>query len=377
MAATNRCRRARSQLTSCYYEGFLEKKSIKDKMGRKLWASLCGDSLFFFNKPKDSVYIDKLELSDLMSVSDDHGRERNLNAAGFTMHMKKEDIKMILSVPLSLNLLPGQIHMMKEIIDKEKRRQQVVASPPAPQSYDPYVCVVPEMPLCFHYVSRIEAEILLEKNSSEGNLLLRPGHDGTSFALTTRQEINGSVFKHYRVSRKHEGGFTIDLESPITCATLQDVVNRMVEKAGGVFVPLEVEDHYAKNISIVKENEENGELTEHCPKPMAPSSPPAPPPKPVGKSQRSSSEPTTSENQYLNTSDARNYDEIDEGAFALPTAKPRPPESERKALFPPGYKNIRSNSLSGTSKPTPNLGQQYVVMNELAQVISSRRAGQE
>jgi len=40
-------------------------------------------------------YIEKLELSDLNSVSDDCCHDRNLNAAGFTLHMKKEDIKMI------------------------------------------------------------------------------------------------------------------------------------------------------------------------------------------------------------------------------------------------------------------------------------------
>ncbi|XP_016128574.1 actin cytoskeleton-regulatory complex protein sla1-like [Sinocyclocheilus grahami] len=95
MAAANRFKRVRSQLPSCYYEGFLEKKSIKDKMGRKLWTSLCGNSLFFYNSTKDSVYIEKLELSDLVSVSDDCCRDRNLDAARFTLHMKNEDIKMI------------------------------------------------------------------------------------------------------------------------------------------------------------------------------------------------------------------------------------------------------------------------------------------
>lgn len=40
-------------------------------------------------------YVEKLELTDLITVSDDCCRDRNLNAGGFTLHMKNEDIKMI------------------------------------------------------------------------------------------------------------------------------------------------------------------------------------------------------------------------------------------------------------------------------------------
>lgn len=44
---------------------------------------------------------------------------------------------------------------------------------------------------CFEKVSRSEAEVLLERYPDRGNLLLRPGRDGTSFAVTTRQDLNG------------------------------------------------------------------------------------------------------------------------------------------------------------------------------------------
>ncbi|XP_077080283.1 signal-transducing adaptor protein 2b isoform X1 [Siphateles boraxobius] len=384
MAAANRHRRVRSQLPTCYYEGFLEKKSIKDKMGRKLWTSLCGNSLFFYNNTKDSVYIEKLELSDLISVSDDCCRDRNLNAAGFTLHMKNEDIKMIapslearelwkgytlsvskLSVP-TLNLLPGQIHMMKEIIDKETKRQRLLSAPPPSQNTDPYICFVPDMPHCYHNVNRVEAEILLERNSDKGNLLLRPGQDGTSFALTTRQDINKPVFKHYRVSRRPEGGFIIALETPITCATLHEVVAYLVEKAGGVLVPLLIEEHYEKNFVIVKPNEENGEISEHCLRNVPSPTPPVPPPKPGTRNLRPSSESFTHENEYLNCSDTAEY-EVDQATCTRPPVLPRSPagrclphqismpvdlnnsDGERKALVPPGYckTSSRSNSLSG------------------------------
>nr|XP_021333910.1 signal-transducing adaptor protein 2 isoform X1 [Danio rerio] len=414
MAAANRNRRGRAQLPPCYHEGFLEKKSIKDKMGRKLWTSLCGDSLFFFNSSKDSVYIEKLELSDLNSVSDDGSRERNLDAAGFTLHMKKEDVRMIapslearelwkgymlsiakLSVPVSLNLLPGQIHAMKEVIEKEKTRQRLPSASPPEQNFDPYVCVLPDMPMCFHKVSRVEAEILLERNPNDGNLLLRPAQDLSlsSFSLTTRQEVNGkSIFKHYRVFRRPEGGFVINLDSPINCATLHDVVNSMVEKTGGVLVPFHMEKHYDQVLVYVEKNEENGELSTHCAKPDASSTPPVPPPKPVTKAQRSSSE-----NEYRNIPRGGDYEQ-DEAASPAPPVQPRVPgdtktrhlpyqysmpqetntssDCERKALVPPGYgkKPLRSNSLSDMPKNAPK---QQIVMDELAKVINSRRPIQE
>lgn len=44
---------------------------------------------------------------------------------------------------------------------------------------------------CYHSVSRLEAELLLEREAKRGNLLLRPGSNGNSFAVTTRQDLEG------------------------------------------------------------------------------------------------------------------------------------------------------------------------------------------
>ncbi|XP_051757987.1 signal-transducing adaptor protein 2b isoform X2 [Ctenopharyngodon idella] len=408
MANANRHRRVRSQLPSCYHEGFLEKKSIRDKMGRKLWTSLCGNSLFFFNNTKDSVYVEKLELTDLITVSDDCCRDRNLNAGGFTLHMKNEDIKMIapslearelwkgfllsiskLSVPTFLNLLPGQIHMMKEIIEKEKKRQRLLSVPPPSQGSDNYVIVVPEMPMCYYPVNRIEAEILLERNADQGNLLLRRRQDG-SFALTTHQDINGPVFKHYCVSRRPEGGFVIALETPITCDTLHDVVNYVVEKSSGVLVPLLMEQHYEKNITIIKPNEENGEISEHCLRNVPSPTPPMPPPKPVTRNVRSSPEPNVPENEYLSVSDTGEY-EVDQATCNKPPVLPRlsgrylphqismpgdlntSSDGVRKPLVPPGYSKTpsRSNSMSGLHENF-STREQRVDINELQNAIRRR-----
>lgn len=44
---------------------------------------------------------------------------------------------------------------------------------------------------CYHNVSRLEAMLLLERESKKGNMLLRPGSNGNSFAVTTRQDMDG------------------------------------------------------------------------------------------------------------------------------------------------------------------------------------------
>lgn len=53
------------------------------------------------------------------------------------------------------------------------------------------ICGVPS-PRCFLQVSRLEAQLLLERYPECGNLLLRPGGDGKdSVSVTTRQILNG------------------------------------------------------------------------------------------------------------------------------------------------------------------------------------------
>ncbi|KAL1022955.1 hypothetical protein UPYG_G00034680 [Umbra pygmaea] len=299
--------RPRNQLPHCYYEGYLE-KSFEDKASRKLWTCLCGNTLFFFNNNKDSTYVEKLELTDLVSLSDDCIRDKNLDAAKLILHMKDGDIKMTvpslearelwkgfiytvvqLSVPDSLNLLPGQIHMLRQTLEEEMKRRNTTAPPPPPpdvkaaaSSSNLYLSLIGDMPGCYQPVSRIEAEMMLERHSDSGNLLLRPGSDGASLVITTRQELNGSVFKHYRVSRKHDGRFAIVLENPILCATLDEVIRCLVEKTNGALTPLIIEGTYEENIRYVQADEENGEKVMQCVSnsPTPPVTVPAPPPKP-------------------------------------------------------------------------------------------------
>ncbi|KAM9358035.1 signal-transducing adaptor protein 1-like [Symphorus nematophorus] len=302
--------RQKDQLPTPYYEGYLEKRSFKDKTSRKLWTCLCGSTLFFFNDKKDGDYIEKLDLSGLISITDDGSQDRKLDAARLNLQMKDGNIKLTvpnsearelwkgyiqsvaeLSVPPFLNLLPGQIHSLREAVEKEKERIRTVlpaqiqmlkqeeqkekdkiktVSLPAATSSSPYISLQADMPACYYSVQRLEAELLLEREAKRGNLLLRPGSGGNSFAVTTRQDLGGSVFRHYKVTRQPNGGFAIDVDSPVPCATLQDVIKYLVEKTDGILIPLIIEEAYEKKISFIKADKENGEKLVEQPPPGVP-----------------------------------------------------------------------------------------------------------
>lgn len=335
--------RLRHQLPHCYYEGFLEKRSFKDKTSRKLWTCLCGNTLFFFNDKRDSDYIEKVELFDFISLTNDNSVDRNLDAARMNLQLKRENIKFTapnaearelwkgfihsvaeLSVPSSLNLLPGQIHILKEAVEKEKERLQN-CTPAASLNTSTYINPLADMPVCFHKVSRLEAELLLEREAVRGNLLLRPSGNG-SFAVTTRQELELPEFKHYRLTRRPEGGFAIDVDNPIRCDTLHDVINFFIHKTEGFLIPLVFEEAYEKSISYIQADLENGER-----RGQGPSTSPVPPPKPV-KPQTPEPESVIEECIYLNDVPYEEENTTEEVSAT-------PPETEavkpKKAIMPP------------------------------------------
>ncbi|XP_064184812.1 signal-transducing adaptor protein 2a [Anguilla rostrata] len=384
MAATTPTKRAgrpRSQLPPCYHEGYLEKRATKEKVFRKLWTSMCGNALFFFNSHRDNDYVEKLDLGGFLSMADDGSRDRNLEAARFSLRLKDGEVKLTapnlesrelwkgfiyavveLSVPTSLNLLPGQLHLLGEVVEKERRRRKAASLPAAPTT-PLYLPLLGEIPACFQPVSRREAEVLLERHPDCGNLLLRPGRDGTSLAVTTRQDLNGSVFRHYRVSQREEGGYVIDVENPIPCDTLHDVINCLLEKTSGTLQPFLLEEPYEENIAFVKSNDENGERSLQ----WAPSSPlpraPVLPPKPGRQSQSPirSSLPrrTASERPFCSSPGAerRTFKPL-----------PMPPEAELQS-------ELLSDRLKRLNVTAPPLAQ--TLSEELKLKLEQRRANME
>eukprot|EP00063_Salmo_salar_P097090 XP_014071925.1 PREDICTED: signal-transducing adaptor protein 2 isoform X2 [Salmo salar] len=347
---------------------------------RRLWTCLCGNVLFFYNNTNDNNYVEKLELRGLISLTDDCSRDRKLEAARLILRMEDEEIKITapslearelwkgfissvveLSVPSSLNLLPGQIHMMRETVETERERRKTLSpTPAAASSSNLYLSLVGDMPACFQPVSRTEAEMILERHSDCGNLLLRPSRDGASLAVTTRQDLNGSMFRHYRVTRKHDGGYAIDVDTPIICATLHDVINCLVDKTNGTLTPFIMEGPYEESIMFVQANEENGESLQCVPStPMPPVPVPALPPKPGPRGRVPTPEPESDTGVSLDLNDTQkeNKDTTVQPAHHSQTPPTRfyLPRPERKALMPPLVPSVRTPRTSrSTSTDTPD-----------------------
>ncbi|XP_068599495.1 signal-transducing adaptor protein 1-like [Brachionichthys hirsutus] len=350
----SRATRQKNQLPPCYYEGFLEKRSFKDKTSRKLWTCLCGNTLFFFNDKKDTNYVEKLDLAECISITDDNSPDRYLDAARITLQMKDRNINFTapstearelwkgfihsvtkLSVPSSLNLLPGQVHVLKEAVDSEKERMK---------KSSPYVSLLADMPACYHSVSRLEAELLLEREANRGNMLLRPGKGGQYFSITAREELNGSVFRHYRVNRKHEGGFVIIVDNPIHCATLHDVINILVDKTEGAFIPLSLEEHYDRHISFIRADNENGEKSVTK---AVTSLPPVAPPKPVIPTILSTKPIESLEEEPIYMNESLEKEEKKKEDFSQPNKN-----SKRNAIMPPtAAPRELTSTVSSTSSP--------------------------
>ncbi|XP_038854840.1 signal-transducing adaptor protein 1-like [Salvelinus namaycush] len=379
MATSKRARRRSNHLTHCYHEGYLEKRLFNNTAFRRLWTCLCGNTLFFFNNTKDNDYVEKLDLSDVMSLTDDCSGDRNLEAAGLLLYMKDGEIQITapslearelwkgfiycvveLSVPSSLNLLPGQIHMMRETVETERERRNNLSLTLAAASSS-NLSLVEDMPACYQPVSRTEAEIMLERHSDRGNLLLRPSRDGVSLAVTTRQDLNGPVFRHYRVARKHDGGYTFDVETPIPCATLHGVINCLVEKTNGALTPFIMEGPYEESITFVQANEESGEKSLQCAPstPMPPVPVPALPPKPE--------------------------EEREEGTPVQAAHPPQPPptpfrlpKAERKTLNPPLVPPVPTPRTSpSTSTDTPDARLRRLAVNSVPLDVVARTISEE
>uniref|UniRef100_A0A8B9H5L6 Signal transducing adaptor family member 2a n=1 Tax=Astyanax mexicanus TaxID=7994 RepID=A0A8B9H5L6_ASTMX len=220
------------------------------RVSRRLWTCLCGNTLYFFNSAKDTHYVEKLDLSGFVSLIDDCSRDRNLEAARVNLRMKDGEIKLTAPNLEARELWKGFLYSVVDVSTVLLLHL--------------YSAFLPLMIRCFRPVSRTEAEVLLERHPDSGNMLLRPGRDGTSLAVTTRQDLNGSVFRHYRVTQKQQGGYIIDVENPIPCPTLHDVINALVEKTAGTLQPFLLEEPYEENITYISSNDENGERTLHC-----------------------------------------------------------------------------------------------------------------
>ncbi|XP_060089102.1 signal-transducing adaptor protein 2 [Heteronotia binoei] len=312
-------RKARLSQTPHYYEGYLEKKAPWEKEYKKFWAGLRGLILYFYNSNRDIQYVDLLDLADFVALADENPPRTvavwSTEGAKLTIRMRTQDVQLKMEslesremwkafiltmvemrVPSSLALLPGHLYMLSEALEKEREQRlktdlpdarEGSSSPKIPERSVPPGGDLPEakQPDCFFRVSRTEAEVLLEKNTGCGNLLLRPGKDGKSVSVTTRQVVNGTaVLKHYKINQAGKQ-YIIDVEDPYCCSSLAGVVEFFVRTSKHTLIPLQLDDSYAETLEFVLTDNENGESVRMVPKP--PRLPDIPTPSPRGDSARS------------------------------------------------------------------------------------------
>ncbi|KAM5307093.1 signal-transducing adaptor protein 2 isoform 3-T3 [Glossophaga mutica] len=236
-------------LPSHYHESYLEKKGPRDQNYKKFWAGLQGLTLYFYNSNRDSQHVEKLDLGAFVKFTDEGPRGSSGDPGiYFNLVLRNQEIKfkveslesremwkgfiltvVELRVPHNLTLLPGHLYMMAEVLAKEEVRRTL------------------EMPSCFLKVSRLEAQMLLERYPECGNLLLRPSGDGADgVSVTTRQTLNGTpVVRHYKVKREGPK-YVIDVEEPFSCASLEAVVNYFVLQTKKALVPFLLDEDYEK-----------------------------------------------------------------------------------------------------------------------------------
>ncbi|XP_074504831.1 signal-transducing adaptor protein 1-like [Sebastes fasciatus] len=251
-----------------YYSGHLLKKLATEKDFKKYYTELRGATLFLYKDDTQDTYTEKLDLEKLTSMELESPYQRKTPTIfTLTLHTAEVQLKMdnsdtgeewrgyILTVvkkmiPCKLQLLPGQMLLLQDALDQERRRKPPTARPPLPPRPSFLVSAspspppspstpppkdepepsAPEIPTCFFSVTRQEAERMLEANPENGGIILRPSTLANNYALTLRQVMpSGPVMKNYRVTST-KSGFVIELDTAVTVSSLDDVVKYFLEK---------------------------------------------------------------------------------------------------------------------------------------------------
>ncbi|XP_044061212.1 signal-transducing adaptor protein 1-like isoform X2 [Siniperca chuatsi] len=267
-----------------YYSGHLLKKKTKEKDFKKYYGELRGATLFLYENDTQDTYTEKLDLEQLKSMELDSPYQRKAPTI-FTLTLQTEEVQLkmdnpdsgeewrgyILTVikkkiPSKLQLLPGQMLLLQEVLLQEKRRNPPTPLPPLPPRPSFLLSASsspsppppnddpdhsdPEIPACFFNVTRQEAERMLEANPECGGIILRPSTLANNYALTLRQLTpSGPVMKNYRVTSTNSG-FVIELKTAVTVTSLNDVLKYFLEKTEYRLHPYMASQPYDTHIDV-------------------------------------------------------------------------------------------------------------------------------
>lgn len=263
-----------------YYSGCLLKKCKKEKEFKKYFGELRGATLFLYEDNTQDTFTERLDLEDLISIELDSPFQKKTPTI-FTLGLRTEEVQLkmdnpdtgeewrgyILTVikkeiPNKLQLLPGQILKLKEVLAQERIRNHLASHPPLPPRpsflYSASISSpLPkdksdntEVPTCFFDVTREEAKQMLEENPEYGSMILRPSTLANNYALTIRQIMSsGPAIKNYRVSST-SSGFVIELESPVLVSSLQEVLDYFIKKTEYRLCPYASSEPYDTRIDV-------------------------------------------------------------------------------------------------------------------------------
>ncbi|KAM4732722.1 signal-transducing adaptor protein 1-like [Anableps anableps] len=252
-----------------YHSGNLLKKSPKEKDFKNFYGELRGSTLFLYNNDTQDSYIERLDLELVKSMDLDSPYKKKVPTI-FSLSLPLEEVQLKMDnadtgeewrgyimtvvnkeIPSNLQILPGQKMKLEEMLSQEKKRTPQLrrpALPPRPsflQTKD-----TPDVPACFFNVTRQEAEKMLKENPENGNIILRPSTMPKNYALTLRQKTDrGPVLKNYRVTST-SSGFVIELETPMTVRSLNDVLKYFLEKTEYRLRPYVVAQPYETRIVV-------------------------------------------------------------------------------------------------------------------------------
>uniref|UniRef100_A0A8C5MA66 Signal transducing adaptor family member 2 n=1 Tax=Leptobrachium leishanense TaxID=445787 RepID=A0A8C5MA66_9ANUR len=256
--------RTKNPVPGHYYEEYLHKKDSNDKVYKKLWVGLLGNTLCFYSNHKELRCMDSLSLDKFVSVKDSPSNSSSdylfsLTLSDREVQFKAESMESRemwrayiitmaeLSIPQSLTLLPGPLLALMEALDKENQRQSEFEKE--------------QKPSCFYNVSRVEAEDLLKKHPECGSLLLRPGTNPENVSVSTCQLIHGKyIVKHYKVTLE-QNKYILQVDPPVPCSSLALVVNHFLKTTHNRLSPFERCNEYENKIGIYEVNNEDGEVT--------------------------------------------------------------------------------------------------------------------
>lgn len=282
--ATRVVHKRRETITSLplYYSGHLLKKLSKEKDFKKYFAELRGATLFLYTDDTQDTYTEKLDLEQLKSMMLESPYQRK-EPTIFTLKLHTQEVQLkmdnadtgeewrgyILTVvkqeiPSKLQLLPGQMLLLREALDKERRRNPRKSRPPLPPRPSFPLPASPspsppehksdksdpEIPTCFFNVTRQEAERMLEANPEYGGIILRPSTLANNYALTFRQVMpSGPVMRNFRVTST-QSGFVIELDTAVTVSSLNDVLKYFLEKTEYRLHPYTPSQPYEQHIDV-------------------------------------------------------------------------------------------------------------------------------